>query len=41
MIQVAVNNQHYVEFPYRIHPVSMIGSLYVEGDVRLTQARLQ
>lgn len=38
--QVAVNNQHLVEFRHRL-PIQSANTLSVTGDVRLTQVSFQ
>lgn len=41
LFQVAVNNQHLLEFNHRVQPLNMIDTLRIDGDVRLTQVRIQ
>ncbi|XP_059151281.1 galectin-4-like [Physella acuta] len=37
--KIAVNNQHFVEFNHRLHPLQRIDHLNVQGDVTLTQVK--
>ncbi|KAL5008804.1 hypothetical protein ScPMuIL_014385 [Solemya velum] len=39
--KIAVNNQHFTEFAYKILPLQIIDHLHINGDIRLTQIRFQ
>ncbi|KAL5008477.1 hypothetical protein ScPMuIL_014058 [Solemya velum] len=39
--KIAVNNQHFAEFSYKVMPLQIIDTLHVNGDIRLTQVRFQ
>ncbi|BFZ12326.1 hypothetical protein BsWGS_15366 [Bradybaena similaris] len=38
--KISVNNQHFVDFNHRIHPIQRISHLSVDGQVRLTQVKV-
>lgn len=39
--KIAVNNQHFTEFYFRIQPIQRVTHLGITGDVNLTQVRFQ
>ncbi|XP_045181486.1 galectin-5-like [Mercenaria mercenaria] len=39
--KVAVNNNHFLEFKHRFHPMEHINTLRIDGDVQLSQVVIQ
>lgn len=39
--QIAVNNQHLVEYGHRLQPLKKIDTMKIMGDVRINQIRFQ